>query len=151
MHRFYPWSHFAPCLAIAVALLAIPPVLACSCVPPPPPLEAAERATVVFVGKPVAELPGGGKNSAYARRFEFAVDEILAGTGKATLVVGTARDSGACGCYFEIGVSYVVYAHGEMTALQTNLCTRTKRLDAKGAADEVALLREAKAGKRPAK
>ncbi|HEX2851792.1 MAG TPA: hypothetical protein VHO24_01045 [Opitutaceae bacterium] len=150
MHRSYLSSRCAPWLGIAAALLAVPPVLACSCVPPPLPLEAAARATVVFVGKPVAELPGS-KNISYARKFEFAVEEILAGTSKATLMVSTGRDSAACGCHFEIGVSYLVYAHGEVTALQTNLCTRTKRLDAKGAADEVALLREAKTGKTPAK
>lgn len=152
MHRFYAWSCSATRRAIAVAavLLAVPAVLACSCVPAPPPLVAAAHATVVFVGKPVAELPGG-THPFHARRFEFAVEEILAGTGKATLVVGTGRDSAACGCYFQIGVSYVVYARGEVTALHTDTCTRTRRIDGHGAAAEVALLREAKAGKGPAK
>ena len=143
MHSFRSSRPGIALLVIAGALFGSPSAQACSCLPPPPPLESAAQATVVFVGKVVAEQPGE-KKSSRARKFEFAVEEVLSGTGKATLLVSTGPNSASCGCDFEIGVSYLVYAYGELTSLGTNLCTRTSRLTNKGVLNEVALLRDAK-------
>jgi L-aminopeptidase/D-esterase-like protein len=146
MNLFSLSSPGAAWLVVAAVVFGSPVAHACSCVPAPPPLEAAAQATVVFVGTPVAEHPGE-KNASRARKFEFAVGEILAGTGKATLMVSTGLNSASCGCHFEIGATYLVYAYGEVTTLQTNICTRTSRLTNKGVPNEVALLRDAKPAK----
>jgi hypothetical protein len=69
----------------------------------------------------------------YARmrgfEYEFTVDKMWRGVPARTSSVLTGRGAGDCGVRFEVGKSYLVYAHcdGEGDCF-TIICTRTREL-----------------------
>lgn len=104
-------------LAALAALVAAGPVVACSCIPSPPPLEALEEATEVFLGRVIA-LQGAGE---LEERVVFAVLKAWKGVETETFAVTTPKSSAACGFSFHLNKTYLVYAHDA----RTGLCTRT--------------------------
>lgn len=113
---------------------------ACSCLPPPPPADALERADVVFEGRPYAASTDGSRI-----RFSFEVDRFWKGEPGERVDVETASSSAACGRSFQIGTAYVVYARqsGE-EMLSDSLCSRSRTTMA--AEDDLEVLG---AGQRP--
>lgn len=115
------------CSVAAVAIVAanVESGRACSCLPPPPPAQAFAEADAVFMGKVVSfELTG----DAYSPRLaKFAVTKIWKGELDAVSEILTANNSAACGYYFQVGESYLIYAYkADDGKLHTNLCTRTQ-------------------------
>lgn len=122
---------------------------ACSCMPPGPPREEAERARAVFAGEVVEVEPAGEvvkkadekceqEQGAWQSampthknvRVRFKVTRVWKNVAASEVVVTTPTNSAACGYAFRKGESYVVYAYGsgELGQLTTGLCSRTRTL-----------------------
>jgi len=101
---------------------------ACSCVPPPPPVEALEQSDAVFSGK---VLKVERDESGFGKIVTLRMLRSWKGIQARTVRISTADNSAACGYGFEVGRKYLVYAHGE-EELHTNICTRTRRLENAG-------------------
>ncbi len=129
-------------VGIALAGLAgAPTASACTCVEPPPPLEALEAADLVFAGLVIEILEPD--SSMFTRSFRFAAKRRWKGPVTDTMRVETAWSSASCGYPFEVGETYLVYAYeGNVFAnpYSTNLCTRTRPLA--DAAEDLAALGE---------
>lgn len=111
-------------------LLPARPSFACSCMVPPPPLEAFNEATAVFAGR-VTERPTPPNNvgsSADPLPITFEVSQVWKGPQSQTLIVQTARESASCGYNFEVDQEYIVYSYADGGQLSTNLCSRTSLL-----------------------
>ncbi|HYE17438.1 MAG TPA: hypothetical protein VEA69_03280 [Tepidisphaeraceae bacterium] len=119
-----------PVASLIALVLHVPVAVACSCLPNPPPAEALKAAGAVFLGKVTAIDRGAGQFAGLTVTIE--VDRTWKGPGEKTLTVNTASDGAMCGFTFEVGKSYVVYAHAEGKALSTSICTRTAHVDAAG-------------------
>lgn len=110
------------CLAL-VAVLAMPSAArACSCVRPPPPLAATEKADVVFEGRAAAPSTEGMRI-----RTTFEVLRTFKGDTGTHVDVLTMSSSAACGRRYVPGESYMVYAYESNGGLADNLCSRTRR------------------------
>ncbi len=119
-------------LVLAGALCAAPSIAqACSCAPPPAPKIALEQSAAVFVGKVTSVEKSKGTNT-----FQFAVSKKWKGVQGDVAAVVSNSESAACGIVFDRDRDYLVYAFKNKgdDQLQTNLCTRTKRV-ADAAAD----------------
>ena len=101
--------------------------LACSCLPPPPPLEALEQSTAVFVGR-VVEI-----RAADEMRLEvlFEVERSWKGVSGRRILVWTPSNEAACGMTFMWGERYLVYAR-DSEGLSVYLCSRTAPLEHAG-------------------
>jgi hypothetical protein len=114
---------------LALAALA-PPAQCCKCVVegPTPVKEALAQAKAVFVGRVVESHL---INEEYVL-FVFAVDRSWKGAREQRVTLRTGRNEGICGFPFMTGEDYVVYAFGQVNerdpTLETNICTRTHRL-----------------------
>ncbi len=104
---------------------------------PIPAPEAAAQSDAVFVGT-VTQIA----TSSLEYRLDVSIDVVgsfkgLEGKGN-QLVINTAKDSAACGVYFEIGKAYVIYAHQdeETGALGANSCSRTHVIEGAIESDE---------------
>jgi len=101
----------------------------------------------VFVGQVVGITdvqPGARPDSAAAlfdrRRVSFKVSEIFRGDVGASVIIRTGLGGGDCGYAFEVGSSYLVYAHQVPTGeLTTGICSRTRPLSE--ALDDLTYLR----------
>lgn len=119
------------------------PTSACSCIRPPEAPIALAASTAVFLGKVTAIERG--KNSL---QVTIEVDRAWKGITTKTVNISTAENGAACGYHFEIGKSYLIYAHGdkpkegEQPKLSTNICTRTCHIDQ--AADDLKAIGEGK-------
>jgi hypothetical protein len=113
-------------LALAVALAQGHAAFACSCIKPPTPAEARNLSEAVVVGK-VLEVAPNGKGSGFVVKLQ--VEQSWKGPSCTEMTVATGRGDGDCGYPFEVGKSYLVYAHKDGETLRTNICTRTKPLD----------------------
>ncbi len=113
-------------LVLVAALCAVPTLAqACSCIAPPAPKVALEQSAAVFIGKAVKTESAGFSNT-----YRFTVSKKWKGVEGNTVSLTSATSSAACGINFDADREYLVYAfkkEGE-TQLQTNLCTRTKRV-----------------------
>jgi hypothetical protein len=113
-------------------ILNVTPAMACSCFPVRSPEEEMNDSTAVFSGQVIQiEGPdplGGMVSTVDQLTVTFAVYEIWKGPQINPLIIQTARDSATCGYHFEVGQDYLVYAHGNSSNLQTNICTRTSLL-----------------------
>jgi MYXO-CTERM domain-containing protein len=116
---------------------------ACSCRPPPPAQESFEEAQAVFIGVPQAFERGEGLRV----QVPMKVERAYKGVREATVDIGTARDSAACGYPFEVGQPYLVYAYGDADGLAVSLCSRTRPLD--DAQDDVQAIEEITPGTEP--
>lgn len=134
MKAFIPW--FAATVVTAtVAVMPVFDVLACSCVPPPPPGEAASQADAVFEARveSVEEMvrpPGAGDDRPLGRNYRLAVTRAWKGVHAGEeITLWTGLGHGDCGFRFELSGTYLVYAYRlSGDTLTTNLCTRTRTL-----------------------
>lgn len=117
MHRVLPLV-----LAVLVAWGLPSAARACSCVRPPPPLAAAEKADVVFEGRAGAPTTEGMRI-----RTTFEVGRTFKGNTGIYVDVLTMSSSAACGRRYVPGETYLVYAYQSNGSLADNLCSRTRR------------------------
>lgn len=105
-------------------LTAPPPALACSCLPPLPPVEALAAADAVFRGTVVAVAEND-----LGVRATLRVRTVWKGPLAPRLDVRTATNSAACGYPFHLGDDLIVYALGDVvgtgTDWRTSSCDRT--------------------------
>jgi hypothetical protein len=97
------------------------------------------HADAVFVGRvlSIADAPDGQWP---ARVVRFAVAESFIGGQAGEAVVRTGQGGGDCGFRFDVGTTYVIYAHRTDTgALSTGICSRTAKTALNGG--ELAMLR----------
>jgi Carboxypeptidase regulatory-like domain len=119
---------------ISVGCLRPDSANACSCAGPGAPCAEAWRADAVFVGNVVSISSTAG------RRVELAVIEPFRGFQLSQVIVETGAGGGDCGYPFEIGQSYLVYAHRTPEGhLTTSICSRTR--PARAATEDLAYLR----------
>ena len=97
---------------------------ACSCAGPGSPRDAYSNADAVFIGK-VQSIDSIDFGTLKVRLAVFQSWKRISST---TIDVYTAAHGAACGYYFEIGSTYLVYAYIYDSALRTNSCTRTTSL-----------------------
>jgi hypothetical protein len=113
-------------ILISISLVSF--VYACSCAMYGTPEEELEGATAVFSGKVIKiETPGqmvlGGNNNV-----TFDIIEIWKGDAWGQIIIKTSSADSLCGFGFAEGKEYLVYAFGDISDLQTNICQRTKLL-----------------------
>jgi hypothetical protein len=113
-------------VAAALALSLAARLQACSCLGPRPLDEERGSASAVFTGRVTGIKPAGdGLNVIVTMtpllRWKGGLD--------ATVVLATGANDGLCGCHFEIGGEYLVFAWPTTTQGQemlfTHLCSRT--------------------------
>ena len=112
---------------VVAGVLCVAPSIAqaCSCKAPPAPKIALEQSAAVFVGRVTSVEHSNNSNT-----FQFAVSKKWKGVAGAVATVASNDNSAACGIVFDRDRDYLVYAfknEGD-DQLQTNLCTRTKRV-----------------------
>jgi hypothetical protein len=111
-----------------VLAFSAPPAFACSCAPKPSVGKALSQSDAVFVGRVIArhnasiEFAPGVSSSGYS--FVFEVERLYKGALSSEVAVLTGNGRGDCGCGFQVGEKYLVYAYGKK-GLETNICTRT--------------------------
>lgn len=132
-------------LAVVLALLVAGPLVdACSCIPRRSVAESMESAHLVFLGtveriddrhagwrsawlsvrKFIGAEPKFSEADAHGFKITFRVTTIWKGPAKRTMSIFTGRGGGDCGYKFEIGKTYLVYAHcGDYC--YTGICMRT--------------------------
>lgn len=115
-----------PLIALALVFTAHHSARACSCIPPPPPLEALEQADAVFSGT-VISIVSDGSQMSRNDIVSFQVEKVWKGVTSRTVQLTTASTGAACGYGFREGTAYLVYAHGTPD-LSVNSCSRTKLL-----------------------
>jgi hypothetical protein len=117
-------------IALAATAALLGPVdlsLACSCTPPPSPLQELAESDAVFSGTvTTVELDESGLVP--VRRIKFDVAQCWKGGIGSQIEIRTRDSEAACGRHFTFGVEYLVYAAGTATSLHTHLCDRTRRL-----------------------
>ena len=121
---------FKPALFVTFLLLlfiSVRPAMACTCVRPPTPVIALDRADVVFAGK-VTHISRARGEYGDVHKVLFRVDAYWKGERGAEIVIETATNSAACGFPFEQGEKYLVYSNISGDALSTTICTRTADL-----------------------
>ncbi|MCM3711317.1 hypothetical protein [Sporosarcina luteola] len=108
-------------------------VSACSCIMPPSPEEALDKADAVFSGE-VVEIVENKKffGGAYGRTVHLKVDKAWKGIKESETSITTGYDDGDCGYSFEKGQKYLVYASASNMyvpgTLSTTICHRTTEL-----------------------
>jgi hypothetical protein len=138
---------------VVLMTLACVEGFACTCAPPDPRQSvrgqvraALGESRAVFSGKvlEVAEDP-----EAMSVVVRLKVAKSWKGSTHGEVRVVTGRGGGDCGYRFEVGESYLVYAHGSGAGgLSTNICRRTARLS-EAAKDLQALGKGKGAARRP--
>jgi hypothetical protein len=118
---------------ILTALFAtMSPAYACDFEEPPPPQEALNAATAVFAGEVIEIEPAEDDPSGQFLAVTFEVDRVWKGVEFSPVTVETHRNEGVCGYPFEVGESYLVYAHSNRSPLMTALYHRTTHMDQAG-------------------
>ena len=138
--------------AVAALLLlagAAAETRACSCMPDRPVCEAFGEASAVFVGRVVgaAERKTSkdyetGKQVVYdVGAIRFEVEEAFGGVrARRRVTIHSGTGGGDCGYWFRRGRRYLIYANEYEGKLYTNICTRTRPLEA--ADEDLAFLRD---------
>lgn len=117
---------------VAAAALHQPrAVYACSCVQPPPPLEARDQASAVFAGTVSTVAPTGPGGEGFFVTFDLS--QSWKGPSASQLTITTSGSSASCGVEFTEGEEYLVYGFAQEGRISTNLCTRTAPLANAGA------------------
>ncbi|MGH1347183.1 MAG: hypothetical protein ACRBN8_36815 [Nannocystales bacterium] len=119
-------------IALLIAWASPSAARACSCLRPPPPLAAAEKADVVFEGRAAAPT-----TESMRIRTPFEVLRTFKGDTGTYVDVLTMSSSAACGRSYVPGETYLVYAFQSNGSLADNLCSRTRRSSEAGVDFEV--------------
>jgi hypothetical protein len=142
MRRVLAVSVLCVALFPAALLLAPSEAAACSCIAPPPPVEAAREVDAVFHAKllSVAPAPTTGPHDLPTNIFTFEVVRTFKGQLDAQVNVRSAESSAACGRnYGTPGSEWLIYARiDDKGQLYDNLCSRTREISE--AADDIAEL-----------
>ncbi|MEM7154175.1 MAG: hypothetical protein AAF799_15110 [Myxococcota bacterium] len=118
--RFASW--LAVLAVVFTSWLAPRVTRACSCMMPPPPAEAMERADAVFEARPFSMT-----NNGVRARYRFEVDQVWKGDVGPRVEISTSMSSAACGRTYRIGTRYVIYARrGSDGGWTDGLCSRTR-------------------------
>ena len=86
----------------------------------------------MFLGRVIAwhnatiEFAPGRSSPGYY--FEFEVERLFKGALSSEVAVLTGTGRGDCGCPFQVGEQYLVYASSTKKGLETNICTRTTNI-----------------------
>jgi hypothetical protein len=107
---------------------------ACSCMAPPPPLEARDGSAAVFAGQVAGITPNGPSGVLVT----FDLQQSWKGPAGPQLTIATGADSAGCGFTFTQGEQYLVYGFAQEGQLWTSLCSRTAPLA--NAGDDLAAL-----------
>jgi hypothetical protein len=137
--RDAPVRFLVASLAVLGATLAARGANACSCVEPPPPAQALEKATVVFEGTITKLEEGGGPSDLFNRRASFHVLRAWKGTqADSTIVIAMPGPPSSCDIGVASGQSWLIYASTFEGALVATGCDRSRRSE-QAAADVAAL------------
>jgi hypothetical protein len=95
----------------------------------------------VFVGRVVRVTAADGHRERTLVA-TFAVEKAWKGVRQPEIALTTPKGSSACGFDFEPGQRYLIYAYSlpqrsPSPRLATNICTRTRQMQAQMAADDV--------------
>ncbi len=138
-------------LALAAFLLIAPErSFACSCIMLDEPLNkqiesAFTEANAVFSGE-VVEVRESADDS-YSVEVTFKTAKTWKGDALKTITISTGQNSAMCGFNFEVGKTYLVYAHGEAGKLSTTICTRTAEFKTSGDVKQLNKLKKKKKAK----
>jgi len=117
-------------VAVLAALVAAPAASdACSCIEPPPPDVALQRAGAVFEGQVIAGVPS---EDGRLVNVGFRVSQRWKGPADETISVSTPSQPATCGFTFESGKTYLVYADSMNGSLVATLCSRTRPIEMAG-------------------
>lgn len=120
-------------IGMLVLRAALNSVSGCSCLPPPPPLSAAEAADAVFVGRVISVESTHPEERFAPLEVLFEKEESFKGSGTVGQVsVFTGSDGALCGYGFSVGETYLVYARETRSELWTGLCDRTRSFENAG-------------------
>lgn len=130
------------CVIGVWVLIASTGAFACTCDLPSPGKtlkqqvsEARKKSKAVFSGEVVEVIED--PQMAYVK-VKFRVEKSWKSVLTNEVIVITGRGGGDCGYRFEVGARYLVFAYGDGTKLETNICQRTKGLA--DAAEDLKLL-----------
>jgi MYXO-CTERM domain-containing protein len=120
-------------LFVPIALVLQPrEAAACSCLPPPGPVESAQSVDCVFQGKlvSVVDAPKPDKYGLQNKIFTFEVVRTFKGQLDLQVNVTTADNEAACGRNFGVeGTEWLIYARrDELGQLYDNLCSRSRTM-----------------------
>ncbi|MFO7563283.1 MAG: MYXO-CTERM sorting domain-containing protein [Enhygromyxa sp.] len=118
-------------LAFVPAALVLHPseASACSCMPPPGPVESAQNVDVVFHGKLLAVTiaPKPDQYGITNKIYTFEILRTFKGQLDAQINVTTADNDAACGRnYGPVGSEWLIYGRGDEGGLHDNLCSRSR-------------------------
>lgn len=139
---------------VSLAGLAARDLHACSCAPPKPAKAELARADLVFRAKVVAidslEAPGATATDPGGKlRVKFEVEQVWKGDLEASFALNaTSPHVGMCEYPWEVGKTYMVYAHGKGENASTSLCSRTHQVGADKLDADAKVLGKARAPKR---
>ena len=132
---------FSILMFVAVSLLSLETVNACSCKRSKPPCGGYEKTSAIFTGEVIniTVVPQRGKT------VQFKVIESLNNVRVQNLNVETGLGGGDCGYDFKVGEKYLVYANEYEGKIGTGLCSRTQLLST--AQNDLEILRQTKLNK----
>lgn len=108
----------------------LPQAGACTCAPYPTLLVEIARSDAVFAGTILDRIdPHAGSRTISTGTiitYPVAVHQIWKGALPDTVEVGSARGGSSCGYPFEIGGTYLIFAHVHNGQLRVSLCSRTQ-------------------------
>jgi hypothetical protein len=119
---------FAAALAVVAALTTGPAHLhACTCVVGGTACGSERSADAVFVGTVTSVELMTEPHVLTSRIVTLVVREPFKGVSSRVVEVGTGSGGGDCGFRFDVGSTYLVYAHRQQTTglLTTGICSRT--------------------------
>lgn len=145
---------FAAVAFAAFMFVAPSSAMACSCmVTDDPPAKQVQNAygeaTAVLAGEVISVTDSA--DDSYSRKVTIKVAKSWKGGSAKEITITTGKDSAMCGFNFEVGTSYLIYAHGDAAKLSTTICTRTAEFKADGDAkhlDKLKKKRKVKKAKR---
>lgn len=114
---------------VLVVLMASTISYACSCVGTPG-CKVVLNDDAIFLGTVIAQVtgdncnPDGTCSSEYPQTTTFSIREAFRGVSGAEVAIDTG--AGMCTYPFEIGQTYLVFAHLYQGKLSTNICTQTQ-------------------------
>lgn len=99
---------------------------ACSCIPPPPPADEFENSDAVFMGT-VTSFKIEDSDS-HLKKAKIQVHTIWKGDKALASEVFTGLGDADCGFGFEVGETFLIYAHLSEDRLFTSICSRTSHV-----------------------
>lgn len=131
--------------AVCTLIVAGSGLLACDCIPNPPPKKALEASAAVCLAE-VVKIEEVDQQ----KMVTLKVEKWWKGGEKAELVVLTSKSGASCGYHFEKGKTYLVYARaGEKDKpMHVSLCSRTRTKDEADKSGDFKELGEGKAAKK---